>query len=73
MALYAADKLGLAPRDCVVVGDSIADVEMGRAAGMTVFGVSYGVATAAELKAAGAELVVDTFADLIPAILADTR
>ncbi|MFC4031626.1 HAD family hydrolase [Streptomyces polygonati] len=72
MALYAADKLGLRPEECLVVGDSVADVEMGRAAGMTVFGVSYGVATAAELGGAGAALVADSFADLVPAIVAGT-
>ncbi|MEW2495483.1 HAD family hydrolase [Streptomyces nodosus] len=72
MALFAADRLGLAPADCVVVGDSVADVAMGRAAGMTVFGVSYGVATAADLTAAGAALVVDSFPDLVPAVAAAT-
>lgn len=70
MALYVADQLGLAPADCVVVGDAVADMEMGLVAGMSVIGVSYGVATRAELRAAGAGAVVDSFADLVPAILA---
>ncbi|MGP9017023.1 HAD family hydrolase [Streptomyces sp. BR1] len=64
MALLVADGLGLTPAQCVVVGDGVADAGMGRAAGMRVVGVSYGVAGAAELMAAGAERVVDSFGEL---------
>ncbi|MFT3974721.1 MAG: HAD family hydrolase [Amaricoccus sp.] len=40
---------GLAPRACAMVGDSIHDLESGRAAGMTAVAVLTGVATRAEL------------------------
>nr|WP_237519976.1 HAD family hydrolase [Streptomyces sp. HUCO-GS316] len=65
MALLVADRLGLTPERCAVVGDGVADAAMGRAAGMRVLGVSYGVATAAELSVAGAERVVDSFAEVV--------
>lgn len=65
MALLVAEGLGLPPARCVVVGDGVADMEMARAAGMRPIGVSYGVATPAELRAAGAEVVVDSFAAVL--------
>ncbi|MBT2873176.1 HAD family hydrolase [Streptomyces cellulosae] len=70
MALHLAEVLGLDPSECVVVGDGVPDVEMGLAAGMRVVGVSYGVSTAAELEEAGARTVVDTPAEVVPAVLA---
>ncbi|WP_380283600.1 HAD family hydrolase [Kitasatospora purpeofusca] len=69
MARYAAERLGLPAGSCVVVGDGVADVGMGRAAGMRVIGVSYGAATAAELTAAGADPVVGSFAEVVDLLL----
>ena len=73
MALFIASRLGLEPAECVVVGDGVADMAMGRAAGMRSIGVSYGVATTAELIAAGAEQVADSFGDLVAMIGAGRR
>jgi phosphoglycolate phosphatase len=53
-ALAAAAALGVPPGECLVVGDSPDDVRMALAAGMRAVAVSYGVATAGELRAAGA-------------------
>ncbi|WP_329337292.1 HAD family hydrolase [Streptomyces sp. NBC_00663] len=72
MALLVADGLGLPPARCVVVGDGVADMEMARAAGMRSIGVSYGVATPAELRAAGAEVVVDSFAAVLALVTGST-
>ncbi|CAN0078821.1 unnamed protein product [Chrysoparadoxa australica] len=40
--LLACEQLGLAPTDCVYVGDSDRDIAAGRAAGMPTIGVLYG-------------------------------
>lgn len=40
--LYAADKLNVMPRDCLVIEDSHNGVRAGKAAGMTVFGFTGG-------------------------------
>ncbi|GAA0707089.1 HAD family hydrolase [Dactylosporangium roseum] len=73
MALYVAGRLGLGPAECVVVGDGVADIAMGVAAGMQTIGVSYGVATAAELIDAGADRIADTFGELVALIGAETE
>lgn len=68
-ALLAAQRLGVQARDCVVVGDAIGDMRMGVAAGMHTLGVSYGVGSAPDLYAAGAERVVDSVADVVSYVL----
>jgi HAD superfamily hydrolase (TIGR01509 family) len=66
--LHAAEQLGIAPRDCIVIEDSVGGVTAGRAAGATVIGL-----TAAShiqpgfevrLREAGADRVVPSFAEL---------
>jgi HAD superfamily hydrolase (TIGR01509 family) len=53
--LYAAERMGAAPSDTVVVEDSLLGVQAGVAAGMRVFGFAEG-ARAVALAAAGAEV-----------------
>jgi D-ribulokinase len=72
--LHAARAMGVAPRDCLVIEDSVAGVVAGRAAGMAVFGfvgASHFLALddGAQLTAAGAELLFDTMA-LLPDLVA---
>ena len=73
--LFAARSMGATPRDCLVVEDSVAGVAAARAAGMTVFGFVggshfSGPDQAAELTAAGADLIFDDMARL-PEIVAE--
>ncbi|PRY35763.1 HAD family hydrolase [Umezawaea tangerina] len=68
LALLAAGALGVPPRRCVVVGDAVDDVRMASAAGMDACGVDFGVATRAELVAAGASRVVGSVAELHDAV-----
>ncbi len=57
--------LGIAPGEAVVVGDASYDILMGRAAGCRTVGVTYGNQSAADLRAAGADHLIDDFADLL--------
>lgn len=52
------------PREVLVIGDTPRDVECGRAHGLRTIAVATGNYTAAELDAAGADVVVDDFSDL---------
>lgn len=55
----------LKPETCIVVGDSIYDMMMGKNAGCRTIGVSYGNSTKEQLLAAGADHVIDDFQDLL--------
>ena len=66
MLLHLCATLGVAPRATAVIGDSIVDLAMGRAAGARrCIGVLSGMASRAEL-APLADLVVRSVADLLP-------
>jgi non-canonical purine NTP pyrophosphatase (RdgB/HAM1 family) len=59
----AMQKLGLAARNCWVIEDSIAGVRAGKAADCCTVAITT-TFPAAELSAAGADLIVDSFAEL---------
>ena len=52
--LFAAERLGTPPRDCVVIEDSVAGVRAARAAGMRVLGYAGGLTSDDALAAVGA-------------------
>ena len=64
-ALTIADRLGIAPQECLFVGDSEVDVETARRAGMVFVGVEWGFRCRAQLEAAGAERIIRTPLDLL--------
>ena len=70
--LHAAEQLGIAPGDCIVIEDSVGGVTAGRAAGATVIGLTAASHIQpghdARLKQAGADHVVASFAELDRAI-----
>jgi phosphoglycolate phosphatase len=61
------------PADTVMIGDTVYDIEMARAAGCSAVGVAWGYHAAAELLAAGAEAVAETPAHLGEMLDARTR
>ena len=56
----------LTPADAVVIGDTHFDILMGRNAGCATIGVTYGNGSRQSLIDAGADHIVDTFADVYP-------
>ncbi len=61
--LTAAAKLGVPPANCVVFEDAVAGVEAAKAGGMACVAVTFvGHHPAEKLRAAGADLVVETLA-----------
>jgi phosphoglycolate phosphatase-like HAD superfamily hydrolase len=65
---WAAAQMGVPPEACLMIGDTAADVQAGRAAGAQTVGVLSGFGEAYELEAAGADLILASVADL-PAVL----
>lgn len=64
MLLETARQLGVAPGDCLLVGDGPADIEGARSCGMPVAAVLDGFSPPEELLSLGADLYLDTIADL---------
>lgn len=56
---------GVEPRDAVMIGDTTFDMEMGRAAGVSRLGVTWGYHRTEDLEPAGAELLAHSF-DEVP-------
>lgn len=63
--LYAAEKMGVDPAACLMVGDTTIDVRTGKAAGAQTVAVLCGFGTEKELRAAGADLILPTTSDLL--------
>lgn len=56
---------GIKPDECIVIGDAPYDIIMGKSAGCLTCAVSYGNGTRDELKAAGADHIIDDIEDLL--------
>lgn len=65
MLLRAMEETGVDRRRTVMVGDTVYDVEMARNAGVAAVGVSWGYHPPDELRAAGANVVIDAFDEVL--------
>jgi phosphoglycolate phosphatase len=68
MMLRAMAETGADTRDTVIIGDTTFDIEMGKSAGTKAIGVTWGHHDNDELLAAGADILVDSYAELPLAI-----
>lgn len=66
--LEAARQCGRAPNDCLMIGDSRIDILAGRAARMTTCGFVAGFRGREELVAAGADVLIERFGELLEVI-----
>ena len=69
MVHRALAESGASAADTVMIGDTVFDIEMGRRAGVRTIGVTWGYHEAPELRATGAERVVDHAGHLAAAVL----
>lgn len=65
--LEMAEKLGVKPSECAFIGDSDVDVMTARNSGMLSVGVSWGYRGHKALKEIGADIIVDSPAELLKA------
>ena len=63
--LWAAEKMGQPPENCLMVGDTTVDMRAGRSAGAQTVGVLCGFGEDPELRRVGADMVLYTTADLL--------
>lgn len=61
--------MGVSPGQCVYVGDTKVDMLTGKAAGMFTVGVSWGFRSVQELRENGADLIINSPAELMNAML----
>ena len=66
--LYAAEKLAIAPENCLMVGDTPVDIRSARLAGMQSVGVLCGFGREKGLRQAGADLILRSSADLLSVV-----
>jgi phosphoglycolate phosphatase len=64
----AMDRAGIGRQATVMIGDTVHDMRMARAAGVRALGVAWGYHEVAELHDAGAHLVINSFDNLDNAI-----
>ena len=67
--LYAAQRMGVAPERCLMIGDTTIDMRTGVAAGAQRVGVLCGFGMEDELRATGAQLVLRTTSDLLHVLM----
>lgn len=67
--LYAAEQMGVTPEECLMIGDTTVDILSAGAAGAQSVGVLCGFGEEKELVKAGANIILDTTADLVDELI----
>lgn len=67
--LWAAAQMGVPPENCLMVGDTMADIRAGKTAGAQTIGVLCGFGRETELRRAGADTILASTADLEQVLL----
>ncbi len=63
--LLAAQKMNVAPQNCLMIGDTTVDIRAGRSAGAQTVGVLCGFGEEAELKKIGADMILKDTTELL--------
>ena len=62
--LFAAQKMGVKPEECLMIGDTTVDMRAGRSAGAQTVGVLCGFGEEAELRKLGADFILKSTGEL---------
>jgi phosphoglycolate phosphatase len=65
MVTECCSEAGIDPKDTVVIGDAIYDMQMAKSAGASAIGVAWGYASVPELIEAGADYIARTPHDIL--------
>jgi phosphoglycolate phosphatase-like HAD superfamily hydrolase len=67
--IHAANRMGVNPQECLMVGDTVVDIRAGKTAGAQTVGVLCGFGTEGELIKAGADLILPSPNELVDIIV----
>lgn len=67
--LLAAEKMGVKPDECLMIGDTTVDMRAGKSAGTQTVGVLCGFGEEAELKQMGTDIILNTTSELTGILL----
>jgi HAD superfamily hydrolase (TIGR01549 family) len=67
--LLAAQKMGVKPEECLMIGDTTVDIRAGKSAGAQTVGVLCGFGEEPELRKKGADLILKTTSELAGLLL----
>jgi len=70
--LYAAEFFSVAPREALMIGDSVSDVTAARAAGFQIVCMSYGYNHGVDIREAQPDAVIDRLPEIRPLLEAAT-
>ena len=62
--LLAAEKMGVKPQECLMIGDTTVDMRAGKAAGAQTLGVLCGFGEEPELRQLGADLILNSTSEV---------
>jgi N-acetyl-D-muramate 6-phosphate phosphatase len=68
---WAAAQMGVAPENCLMVGDTSVDIRAGKSAGAQTVGVLCGFGQEHELRRAGADLILSNTAALLSTLIVE--
>jgi phosphoglycolate phosphatase-like HAD superfamily hydrolase len=71
--LLAAERMGVPPEACLMVGDTTVDIRAGKAAGAQTVGVLCGFGVERELRRRGADLILKSTPQVAEVLLGDGR
>ncbi len=63
--LVAAERLGVAPRNCIYLGDDLRDIQAGHAAGMTAIAAKFGYLNGGDPGSWGADAIIGNPMELL--------
>jgi phosphoglycolate phosphatase-like HAD superfamily hydrolase len=70
---WAAKEMGVSAQECLMIGDTTVDILAAKRAGAQSIGVLCGFGERAELKAAGANIIVETTEAITSVLVSATR
>lgn len=71
--LLAAEKMGVAPENCLMIGDTTVDIRAGKSAGAQTAGVLCGFGEEPELRKIGADVILGDTTELVGLLIADKK